>query len=34
MTETMKAICIRRFGGPEVLTYQDLPRPIRGRASF
>ena len=28
MTETMKAICIHRFGGPDALSYQDLPRPV------
>lgn len=28
MTETMKAVCIHRFGGPNVLSYQDLPRPV------
>jgi NADPH:quinone reductase-like Zn-dependent oxidoreductase len=28
MTETMKAICIHQYGGPDVLSYQDLPRPI------
>jgi len=28
MTETMKAVCIHRFGGLDVLTYQDLPRPV------
>lgn len=28
MTETMKAVCIHQFGGPEVLSYQDVPRPL------
>lgn len=28
MTETMKAICIHRFGGPDLLSYQGLPRPV------
>jgi len=28
MTETMKAICIHHFGGPDTLSYQDLPRPV------
>ncbi len=28
MTEIMKAICIHRFGGSDVLCYQDLPRPV------
>lgn len=28
MTETMKAICIHRFGGLDALSYQDLPRPV------
>ena len=25
--ETMKAIRIHQFGGPEVLVYEDVPRP-------
>ena len=28
MTETMKAVCIHRYGAPEELTYQDLSRPV------
>lgn len=28
MTETMKAVQLHEFGGPEVLKYQDTPRPI------
>jgi NADPH:quinone reductase-like Zn-dependent oxidoreductase len=29
-SETMKAIQIRTFGGPDVLTYDDVPRPVVG----
>jgi NADPH:quinone reductase-like Zn-dependent oxidoreductase len=28
MTGTMKAICIHQYGGLDVLSYQDLPRPV------
>jgi YebC/PmpR family DNA-binding regulatory protein len=28
MTKTMKAVCIHQFGGLDVLSYQDLPRPV------
>jgi NADPH2:quinone reductase len=28
--QTMKAICVRRTGGPEVLALEDLPDPIAG----
>ena len=24
----MKALCLEKFGGPEVLEYRDLPEPI------
>jgi len=27
MTESMKAVRIHKHGGPEVLTYEDAPRP-------
>src|ERR1700741_4558087 len=26
----MKAVCLERFGGPEVLQYGDLPDPVAG----
>src|SRR3984893_1083686 len=29
-TQTMKAIRIHAFGGPEVLVYEDVPRPTAG----
>ncbi|HLZ62364.1 MAG TPA: NADP-dependent oxidoreductase [Ktedonosporobacter sp.] len=29
-TGTMKAIQVHTYGGPEVLTYEDVPRPIAG----
>lgn len=28
--ETMKAVRIHRYGGPEVLAYEDVPRPLPG----
>lgn len=34
MTETMKAVCIHRYGTPEQLTYQDLPRPLPGEGEL
>jgi NADPH:quinone reductase-like Zn-dependent oxidoreductase len=30
MTETMKAVQIHKFGGPEVLQFEDVPRPEPG----
>ena len=27
MSETMKAVRLHAFGGPEVLTYEDAPKP-------
>lgn len=30
MKATMKAIRVRRFGGPEVLTLEEVPRPVPG----
>lgn len=30
MTDTMKAVRIHEFGGPEVLRYEDTPRPVPG----
>jgi NADPH:quinone reductase-like Zn-dependent oxidoreductase len=30
MTETMKAVCIHRYGTSDELVYQDLPRPLSG----
>lgn len=30
MAATMKAVRVRRFGGPEVLTLEDVPRPVPG----
>ncbi len=30
MTETMKAVRIHQYGGPEVLRYEDAPRPVAG----
>lgn len=26
----MKAVCVHHFGGPEVLTYEEIPRPVPG----
>lgn len=31
MTEAMKAIQLHEFGGPEVLRYQNAPRPTPAR---
>jgi NADPH:quinone reductase-like Zn-dependent oxidoreductase len=31
MTEMMKAVRLHEFGGPEVLLYEDAPRPVAGR---
>ncbi|MEO6993264.1 MAG: NADP-dependent oxidoreductase, partial [Lacunisphaera sp.] len=28
--KTMKAVCIYSYGGPEVLAYEDMPRPHPG----
>src|SRR5476651_1172514 len=28
--KTMKAVCIYSYGGPEVLVYEDVPRPHPG----
>jgi len=30
MTEMMKAVRLHQFGGPEVLRYEDAPRPVAG----
>ncbi|MCM2292542.1 NADP-dependent oxidoreductase [Allorhizobium sp. BGMRC 0089] len=30
MTEMMKAVRLHEFGGPEVLRYEDVPRPVPG----
>lgn len=32
MSEMMKAVRLHAFGGPEVLTYEDAPRPVIGSA--
>lgn len=34
MAEAMKAVCIHQYGGPEVLVYQDLPRPVPGEGEL
>src|SRR5215472_16765823 len=31
MTETMKAVRIHSFGGPDVLCFEDVPKPEPGR---
>ena len=30
MTEMMKAVRLHEFGGPDVLRYEDAPRPVAG----
>jgi hypothetical protein len=27
LTQPMKAVCVRSFGGPEVMVYEELPLP-------